>query len=99
MEKFRIFFVKKTTKGPSEGDITHVGGINELGEKWSISIDEAIEGINAGIWEFYLLENFEEIPVNICTLNASETFLTAKGQGYLHNLLEDLPECDLAFQL
>ena len=99
MERFRIFFVKKTTKGPSEGDITHVGGINELGEKWSISIDEAIEGINAGIWEFYLVENFEEIPVNICTLNASETFLTAKGQGYLHNLLEDLPECELAFQL
>ncbi len=99
MERFRIFYVKKIKEGPSAGDISHIAGINELGKKWSVSVEEAIEGMNARIWEFYVMENFEEIPVHICALSGSETFLSAKGMGYLHNLLEDLPECDLVFQL
>jgi len=94
-----VFYVKKISRGPFKGDITHIGGISETGENWNISIKEAIQGINSGNWEFYLVEKLEEIEVSICTLYDSETFLSTKGQGYLHNLLEDLPECSLVFQL
>ena len=99
MNRFRVHYVKKISAGPMKGDVTHIGGITEEGENWNISATEAIERINSGTWEFYMVERFEEIQVNICTANNSETFLSTKGRGYLHNLLEDLPECSLAFQL
>jgi len=90
--------VKKMMDGPMKGDITHIGGITDIGESWNLSINKAIHGIQAGIWEFYLMERLEEIPVKVCVLDAAEPFLAAKGQGYLHNLLEDLPECTFAFE-
>lgn len=99
MNRFRIFYVKKITRGPFKGDITHISGISESGENWNISIHEAIEGISSGRWGFYLVEGLEEIQVSICSLHDSEVFLSARGQGYLHNLLEDLPECSSVFQL
>lgn len=99
MIRFRVFYVKKISQGPMKGDITHIGGINEAGENWNISVNEAIEGINSGNWEFYIVEKLEEVQVSSCTVNDSETFLSTIGQGYLHNLLEELPECTLAFQL
>ncbi|MDR7130510.1 hypothetical protein J2X69_002866 [Algoriphagus sp. 4150] len=92
MKRFQILWATKRTSGPFKGELMSIGGINESGELWNISVDQAIEGIKTGIWEFYVVENLLEIPVSICTLNESETFLTSRGHGYLLNLLEELPE-------
>jgi len=96
MKRFQVLWAKKKTRGPFKGELMYIGGLNEEGEICNIPIDDAIQGIYSGIWEFYVLENTIEIPVSICTLNASEIFLTSKGHGYLHNLLEELPECTFA---
>lgn len=93
MKRLRILCAKKISDGPLAGSITHVGGVNETGDKWAISTKEAIMGINSGTWEFYISENCEELQVTVCTSTDSKFFLSAKGQGYLHNLLEDLPDC------
>ena len=93
MKRLRILCAKKISEGPLVGSITHIGGVNGTVDKWTISIKEAIEGINSQTWEFYIAENREELQVIICTSTDSESILSAKGQGYLHNLLEDLPEC------
>lgn len=91
MKKLRILCTKKRSTGTFEGDITHIGGVNNAGEKWNIDIREGIEGINNGLYEFYIVEHFEEINVRIT--GEIEKSLTATGQGYLHNLLLDLPDC------
>ena len=52
---------------------------------------EAVHGIMSGAFEFYIVEQFEEINVQVT--GEIEKSLTAKGQGYLHNLLLDLPDC------
>ncbi|WP_057940274.1 DUF3892 domain-containing protein [Algoriphagus resistens] len=91
MKRLRILCSKKLPKGTFEGDITHIGGVNGTGEKWNISVREAVEGINSGVFEFFVVEQFEEINVKVT--GDIEKSLTALGQGYLHNLLLDLPDC------
>jgi len=36
--------------------VTHIGGVNADGSPWGLSIGEAIEGIRARQWEFYLID-------------------------------------------
>ena len=93
MNRLRILCVKKIIKGQILERITHIGGVNGTGEKWSITIEEAIAGIKSGIWDFYIVEQRQELSVHINTLEENKSNLMAKGLGYLHNLLEDLPEC------
>ena len=91
MKRLRILCTRKISKGTFAGDISHIGGVNGGGEKWNIAVKEAIEGIQSGLYEFYMVDRFEEINVKISG-NIEKT-LTATGNGYLHNLLLDLPDC------
>lgn len=92
MNRLRIHFVEKEAIGSGSLMINKIGGINNTGERWVISAEKAIEGINNGVWDFYLLENHNEIPVKISKSESGKLSLAAIGDGYLHNLLEDLPE-------
>ena len=91
MKRLRILCTRKIPKGTFAGDITHIGGVNTGGEEWNIAVKEAIEGIQSGLYEFYMADRFEEINVKISG-NIEKT-LTAIGNGYLHNQLLDLPDC------
>ena len=91
MKRLRILCTRKISKETFNGDISHIGGVNGGGEKWNIAVKEAVEGIQSGLYEFYMVDGFEEINVNISG-NIEKT-LTAIGKGYLHNLLFDLPDC------
>ena len=72
--------------------ISQIGGINNTGERWVISAQKAIEGITNGTWDFFILENHHEISVKAIHSTEGDPILLAIGEGYLHNLLEDLPE-------
>ncbi|MEB2774683.1 hypothetical protein SYJ56_05165 [Algoriphagus sp. D3-2-R+10] len=52
---------------------------------------EAVEGINSDLFEFFIMEQFEEFNVSIT--GDIEKSLTATGQGHTHNLLLGLPDC------
>lgn len=92
MSRLRIHFAKKEVTGSGSIAISQIGGINNTGERWVISAEKAIEGINNGTWDFFILENHHEISVKVNNLTLGIPTLTAIGEGYLHNLLEDLPE-------
>ncbi len=79
--------------GNREEELAMIGGVDDSGAIWTIPVEEAIRGILAGTWEFYLIENLLEIPVRANTYKGSETYLTANGKGYVFNLLEELPDC------
>ncbi|MEB2780452.1 DUF3892 domain-containing protein [Algoriphagus sp. C2-6-M1] len=91
MKRLRILCSEKKKKGTFNRDIIHIGGVNGNGEKWTISVHDAIAGIRSRLYEFYIVEHFIEIEVRIT--GDIEKSLTATGQGYLHNLLDDLPDC------
>ncbi|WBL44734.1 hypothetical protein PBT90_08570 [Algoriphagus halophytocola] len=92
MKRLQVHWAKKHTAGTSMGELRTIGGIDIHGNIWNIQVEEAIAGIRAGKWEFYLQENYLEIPITVHSLNESETFLLSQGHGYLPNLLDELPE-------
>jgi len=91
MIRLRILCTKKLNKRSFESNVTHIGGVNGTGEKWNIAVKEAIAGIDSGTYEFFVMEQFGEIPVKIT--GTSERSLAAIGKTSPHNLLEDLPDC------
>ncbi|PZX53518.1 hypothetical protein LV84_03242 [Algoriphagus ratkowskyi] len=95
MARYRIYFIIRDTDQNSFFNILQLGGINNTGDRWTIPAHEAINGINAGLWEFYILEDRNEINVKVVFTELGGYKLVATGMGYLHNLLEDLPEIKL----
>lgn len=73
-------------------DIIQVGGVNSRGEKWTISSDVAKKGIQNGEYEFYIVQEFQELAVSVSG-REGEKKLIVLGPGQLHNLLEGLPDC------
>lgn len=95
MRKLIVHFKEKGTKITDSADIVKIGGVNNTGQRWVISTKEAIEGIRSGQWELYILASQNEIPIRIIQKDNQPAKLIAQGDGYLHNLLEDLPEINL----
>jgi len=50
-----ILFVRRTANTTAEPTITHVGGKLKEGVPWSIPIADAINGIQSGRFEFYIM--------------------------------------------
>lgn len=92
MRKLIVHFIEKDKKSKDSIQILKIGGVNNTGQRWAISTNEAIEGIGSGQWELFILANKNEIPVRIRRKENQNPVLIAQGDGYLHNLLEDLPE-------
>lgn len=92
MRKLIVHFIQKDTKSKGSILIQKIGGVNNTGQRWAISTKEAVEGIRSGQWELFVLANKNEIPVRIREEENQTMILIAQGDGYLHNLLEDLPE-------
>lgn len=91
MTRLRILCCKKVQESEQKIEITQVGGVNARGEKWAISTKDAIHGIQNGDYEFYIVHEFQELEVLVS--EDPEKQLLARDLGYLHNLLEDLPDC------
>lgn len=87
--KYQILCSRKVIdKGVSI--ITHVGGRNPLGEVWSLKIDEVIEGIQSGKWEFFMNLGRHSYPVII---NESPTDYELQSAETDKNLILELPDC------
>lgn len=91
MKRLRILCSKKNNSKEYNPEITHIGGVNGTGDRWSISVQEAIKGIQSGQFEFYIVEDFKEINASIIDRDLPSLFVTSPG--HLHNFLEDLPDC------
>lgn len=92
MRKLIVHFIQKDSKSKDSILILKIGGVNNTGQRWVISTKEAIEGIRSGSWELFVLANTNEIPVRIKEVEKTPPILFAQGDGYLHNILEALPE-------
>lgn len=92
MRKLIVHFIEKDKKSKDTIQILKIGGVNNTGQRWMISTKEAIEGIGSGQFELFVLANKNEIPVRIKREENHPPVLIPQGDGYLHNLLEDLPE-------
>jgi len=91
--RHRIRCVKKSDRPNPHERITHIGGRNEDGSEWRLTQEKAIEGIEAGQWQFYVTSGWQEVNVIVATSRYGNKYLKTVADGEQPNNLLSLPEC------
>ncbi len=72
--------------------ITHIGGINDQGQRWRLTQAEAIQGIESGKWQFHVRVGMRDVRV-IVAVSAGNKYIKTEADGYQPDNLLSLPEC------
>jgi len=88
----RIECINKTDRLNPHERIRSVGGVNPNGARWKLSLADAIVGIEAGRWQFYVERGGRQIGVIVATHNGHKYLKTIADSFQPDNLLA-LPEC------
>jgi hypothetical protein len=93
-QRVRIGCINKTDRHNPHERISHVGGVNPNGTRWRLTQSEAIAGIKADKWSFYV-EQPAGHAVNVVVARSPQgyEYLKTEADGEQPNNLLSLPEC------
>lgn len=84
--------ISKRDRADRHERISHVGGVNVDGGRWRLSETDAIAGIKAGKWHFYVHAGGKSVWVVIATYMGHE-YLKTEADSVLVDNLRSLPNC------
>jgi hypothetical protein len=90
--KLQIMCINKTDRSSPHERITHVGGVIG-GRRWRMSQTLAIQNIELGIYDFYVLVQNTAVAVLVARTAAGHKYLKTTADGEHANNLLSLPEC------
>jgi hypothetical protein len=91
-DKIQIRCIKKTNRSDPHERIHGVGGVNPDGNRWYLTLDAAIAGIEGGKWQFWTAGGGKSVWVVIATHNGHK-YLKTEADGVQPDNLLSLPEC------
>lgn len=91
--RHQILCINKTDRFNAHERITRIGGKNADGTKWYLTQSAAIEGIEAGTWEFYVSKGGSTVNVIVSTSRYGNKYLKTVSDGEQPDNLLSLPEC------
>ncbi|SNR33399.1 DUF3892 domain-containing protein [Flavobacterium sp. ov086] len=74
--------------------ILNIGGLNNDGTRWKLSLNAAIKGIEDGEWAFYVSKAGRKVNVIIVKTSLGNKYLKTEADTTETNNLLELPECN-----
>ena len=88
----RITCIDKDDRYSPHERIQNVGGLNRDGTRWRLTLDEAIAGIEAGRYAFYVQAGDLSVNIKIAK-HERRKYLKTEADGYSPDNLLSLPDC------
>jgi hypothetical protein len=92
-QNVQISCINKTPRMDPHDRIHSVGGVNPDGTRWKLGQQEAIAGVEAGKWQFYVSVSGKSVWVVVATSRWGNNYLKTQDDGEQPNNLLSLPEC------
>ena len=90
-ERVQVLCVTKTDRLSLHERIRHIGG--RRGTPWKLTQQEAIAGIEAGTWSFYVSRGGKTVDVIVATTLFGHKYLKTTADGEEPDTLLSLNEC------
>jgi Protein of unknown function (DUF3892) len=92
-DSVQISCIRKTNRFDPHDRISLVGGLNANGTRWTLTVQEAIDGIDQGKWQFYVNVGGQRVSVIVARSASGHRYLRTVSDGEQPNNLLSLPEC------
>ena len=85
--------INKSDRDNPHERIINIGGINPNGNRWKLTQQEAIQGIESGKWQFYVSVSGRRVNVIVAVSRYGNKYIKTEADGDQPNNLLSLPEC------
>lgn len=92
-DRVRIDCVTRTQRASPHERISEVGGPNRNGGRWKLQQSQAVAGIEAGKWTFYVEQPAAHVVAVIVASRLGKRYLKTAADGEQPDNLMALPEC------
>ncbi len=91
--RHEVLCINKSDRPNPHERILSIGGRNADGTAWKMPQPEAIRGIEAGKWEFFVRRGGHEVNVTVSVSRFGHKYLKTEADGDHPDNLLALPEC------
>ena len=91
--RVQISSIRKNDRQSAYERISSIGGTNPDGKVWSLTLDEAIAGIEGGKWDFYTKVGNHAVDVVVAKAASGRKYLRTTADRDTPDNLLSLPEC------
>jgi len=96
--KLRIRCINRTGHGAVFQKIRFIGGVNADGSRWKLSQQMAVDMIQKGNYQLYVVADRKPIAIIVATSAEGRKYLKAESDPEEPSSLLNLPECPFLTQ-
>ncbi|MPW11568.1 DUF3892 domain-containing protein [Paraburkholderia sp. CNPSo 3155] len=93
--RIQVLRISKTNRQRRHEAISHIGGKNADGSRWNMREKDAINGIETGKWNFYVVGGGETADVFVWQTPQGHKYLRTGHDMTIADNLLGLPECPI----